>query len=185
VYLQGLFQKGDFMSAYMFKFVALLFLFQSPQVMADEVINPTRFIYETGQISVLCDKDFRCPAPYNLKNIFRHSEQQPIDMDLKKALTRIAKSQAQVWADTILEGDYVAEGYTRLDRVEEMYKHNILIGYLIKYSEKAWDTSDCSYDGIRDSTLVGCVGGRIVESSYVSVDLKHYFYDVKTGAQFR
>lgn len=173
------------MSGYVFKIIAMLFLFQSPQVMADEVMNPARFIYETGQISDLCDKDYRCPAPYDLKNIFRYSEQQPMDSDLKKALTRIAKSQAQVWADTILEGDFVAEGYTRLDRVEEIYKHNILIGYLIKYSEKAWDTSDCSYDGIRDSTLVGCAGGRIVESSYVSADLKDYFYDEKTGAKFQ
>ena len=173
------------MSVYALKIIAMLFLFQSPQVMADEVINSSTFIYETGQISDLCDKEFRCAAPYELKNIFRYSEQLPIDADLKKALTRIAKSQAQVWADTILEGDYVAEGYTRLDRVEEMYKHNILIGYLIKYSEKAWDTSDCSYDGIRDSTLVGCAGGRIVESSYISVDLKDYFYDEKTGAKFQ
>ena len=173
------------MSGYVFKVIAMLFLFQSPQVMAAEVINPSTFIYETGQISDLCDKEFRCPAPYELKNIFRYSEQQPIDADLKKALTRIAKSQAQVWADTILEGDYVAEGYTRLDRIEEIYKHNILIGYLIKYSEKAWDTSDCSYDGIRDSTLAECTPGRIVESSFVSADLKDYFYDEKTGAKFQ
>ena len=173
------------MSEYLLKIVCMLFLFQTPTVMADEVVNPARFIYEAGQISDLCDKEFRCPAPYELKNIFRYSEQQPIDSDLKKALTRIAKSQAQVWADTILEGDYVAQGFTRLDRVEEIYKHNILIGFLIKYSEKAWDTSDCSYDGIRDSTLADCAPGRIVESSFVSVDLKHYFYDEKTGAKFQ
>ena len=173
------------MSQILLKLLAVLFLFQGPPVMADNDVNPIRFIHEMAQISELCDKDYRCPAPYSLKNIFRYSLQQEMDVDLKKALIRIAKSQAQVWADTILEGDYAAEGYTRLDRVEEIYKHNILIGYLIKYSEKAWDTSDCSYDGIRDSTLVGCTPGRIVESSYVSADLKDYFYDDKTGAQFQ
>ena len=162
----------------------IFLILQAPQVFAEN-INPIRFIHETAQISKLCDAEDRCPSPYDIRNTYRLSLNQNIESDLLKAMTRIAKTQAQVWADTILEGDFVADGYTRLDRIDEIYKHNILIGYRITYSEKAWDTSDCSYDGIRDSTLVDCTPGRIVESSYVTPDWKYYFYDDKTGARFK
>ena len=164
--------------------IGILTLALTPQLKA-ESINPIRFIHETAQISKLCDADDRCPMPYSIRNKYRVSTDQIIDSDLKKAMTRIAKAQAQVWGDTILEGDYAADGYTRLDRIDELFKYDQIIGYRITYSEKAWDTSDCSYDGIRDSTLMDCTPGRIVESSYVTPDWKNYFYDEKNAARFK
>jgi hypothetical protein len=142
------------------------------------------FYHEMQNFSSACNFE-NCRSPYSIQNLYRLSEGQKIDVDLKKIFNKIADTQAQVWGDTILEGDYVAEGNTRVDRISKLYKNQELIGYFLTYSEKAWNTADCSYDGLRASTLSGCVAGRIVESSYVSPDFREYFYDESTSARFK
>lgn len=139
---------------------------------------------EIAKLSPLCAEE-SCDLPYSKRLSYSFSSQQPIDPELKKILERISFNQAQIWGDTILEGDYAAEGNTRLDKIVQLFRNDELIGYLITYSERAWNTSDCQYDGIHDSTLAGCVEGRIYESSYVSIDFKEYFYDSKTMAVFK
>ena len=100
-------------------------------------------------------------------------------------MQEIAFEQAQIWADTILEGDYVADGKTRIDRIFRLYKNNQFLAYMLTYSEKAWDTGTCAYDGLHVSTLQGCTEGRIVETSFVSPDFKEFFYNEKTYAKFK
>lgn len=130
---------------------------------------------------------YKCREPYSKMPAYVQAGKIRIgglSTEEMQILKRVAHDQAQVWGDTILEGDYVAAGHTRLDRVDRVYKKDQLIGYLIKYSEKAWETSNCQYDGVRPSTLLGCLSGRIEESSYVSQDFRTYFYTDMTAAKF-
>ncbi len=148
--------------------------------------NPIRFIHEAAQVGQHCPQFLSCKGtPYRLETIYRYSQGQKLEADMWSIFKRIAKEQAQVWGDTILEGDYVSSGETRIDRIFEIYKHNFLIGYIVTYSEKAWDVSDCRYDGVRPSTLTDCAAGRIEESSFVSLDFKQFFYTDHTYAKFK
>lgn len=142
------------------------------------------FQSEISKFSLACGAE-NCEKPYSKAVIYRFNENQKLDTALKRIFDRISFKQAQVWGDTILEGDYAAEGNTRLDAVTKLYRNNEHIGYLITYSEKAWETGNCLYDGINDATLLGCIEGRIYESSYVSLDFRDYFYDSKTMAVFK
>ncbi len=147
-------------------------------------VSNADFQSEMSKISASCGVE-SCEKPYSKSLIFHFSEDQKIDSNIKLIFERISFKQAQVWGDTILEGDYAAEGNTRLDAVVKLYRHDEQIGYLITYSEKAWDTGNCLYDGINDATLRGCIEGRIYESSYVSLDFRDYFYDSKSMAVFK
>ena len=129
------------------------------------------------QFSVSCLKD-DCDKPFS-KTVIEPDEK------MRGYFKIIAKKQAQIWGDTILEGDYIADGDTRLDQVRELKINDKTVGYLITYSEKAWNISDCAYDGLHPELLNQCVVGRIVESSYVSLDLREYFYDDTTCATFK
>lgn len=152
---------------------------------ASEVVKVNANFYsEITKFSVRCIQN-NCETPYAKKIVYDYLSQNPIEAKLKKIFERVAYRQAQIWGDTILEGDYEAAGNTRLDRVVNLYKNRKLVGYLITYSEKAWDTSTCRYDGINESTLKDCKTGRIVESSYVSLDFKDYLYDDKNSAIFK
>ncbi|MES2964752.1 MAG: hypothetical protein V4760_12740 [Bdellovibrionota bacterium] len=99
-------------------------------------------------------------------------------------LDEIAKSQAGIWADTILEGDYFADGSTELDSVVAYVRAGEVVAYRITYSERAWDTSACSFDGEDLETLFGCVQGRIIESSFVSPGLTSFTRDMEDLASF-
>lgn len=131
-------------------------------------------------------KSSPCVAPYANDLIYsvQGNLKNRISEELKNKLADVALDQAGVWGDTILEGDYAADGNTQLDAVEVMYKHNQAIGYKITYSEKAWYTGDCQFDGENAALLNECSPGRIVESSYVSLDLSDYFSDDDTYASF-
>lgn len=148
------------------------------------VKNSLDFQSEITKLSERCQEE-NCEKPYSKLVTYHRLDKQKINEGLKKIFERISFKQAQIWGDTILEGDYAAEGNTRLDKVTNLYKNSELIGYLITYSEKAWDTSNCVYDGINDATLLGCAEGRIVESSYVSLNFREFFYDSKTMAVFK
>lgn len=143
------------------------------------------FDEEMKKISAACNLE-PCVNPYAQIQIHAAaSSQNSIEKKLKSILEKVAFKQAQIWADTILEGDYVADGKTHLDKVYALFRNNELIAFKIVYSERAWDTSDCSYDGINSSTLANCTEGRIVETSYVSVDFKEFFIDEKGYAEFK
>lgn len=120
----------------------------------------------------------------NCRNGISRVELRTVSAPLNGRLTQLAHDQAQIWADTILEGDFVAEGPTLLGQVYRYSLNGQVVAYHITYSEKAWDVSDCTYDGLRSSQLANCRPGRIIESSFVSSDLMEAERDEKNYAHF-
>ena len=129
-------------------------------------------------------ENVQCREPFRIGFLYRYSQGGEKNYANKKTFETIAFDQAQIWGDTILEGDFYADGITRVDRVARIYRNDKLVAYVVTYSEKAWYLSDCHYDGVRSITLLGCTPGRITESSYVSPDFKTYFYTERTMANF-
>lgn len=156
----------------------------SASALADQMgPNGDKFYEEAARFENACLKG-ECRAPYSKTITYdqkrRKSSLAPNDVSALKA---VAFQQAQIWGDTILEGDYYAAGRTRLDEVISFYKGTKLVGYKIKYSEKAWYTGDCNFTGKRE-TLKDCRVGRIAEVSYVSPDKETYFSDEDHYAEF-
>ncbi len=162
----------------------VLSIFMSPFAMADKMGSQgDKFYEEAAHFTNACAEE-PCKAPYSAAVLFNQKNKlNKLVAPLKEQLKQIAFEQAQIWGDTILGGDYASSGSTRLDLVTGFYKNQKLVGYTIQYSEKAWYTGDCSYDGKRES-LKKCKEGRITEVSYVSSDLKTYFTDEERHADF-
>lgn len=100
-------------------------------------------------------------------------------------LASISRSQGEIWGDTILEGDYEADGKTQLDRVERLSVDGRMALYRVTYSERAWDTSQCTpKDASSSQSLEACVEGRIEESTLVSLDLMSWVRDERNFAAF-
>lgn len=165
----------------MFYFFRVLILFMglfkfAPPAWAEN------FSSEMTSLTKLCSKE-SCIAPYKRELIYDFTKSD-ITSSLEKRLKAAAIDQAQIWADTILEGDYATDYRTRLDRAMALFEDGILVAYYITYSEGAWDTSSCKYDGLNDSTLAGCKAGRIVESVYLSPDFSDYHFVEEDYARF-
>lgn len=169
-----------------FKFISavILSLFISQLTQADEMgPQGDKFYEEAGHFFSACSES-PCKAPYSAIILFnQQSRLNKLSAAQKEGLQKVAWEQAQIWGDTILEGDYVSAGRTRLDLVTGYYKENVLVGYKIQYSEKAWYTGECDYDGTQ-AKLKGCPLGRIAESSFVSADLRTFFTVEEKQANF-
>lgn len=127
-----------------------------------------------------------CEAPFSQETLYSRSSRvrsPKYTSETHENFRQAASDQAQIWGDTILEGDYYAAGHTRVDAVVAVYKDETLIAYHYLYSEKSWDTSTCEFSGRRD-TLKDCTAGRIAESSYASPDLKTNLTDEDDYADF-
>lgn len=129
-----------------------------------------------------------CKEPFSTRTLF-HRNQRTRSPEYTKELRTDAQAaavyQAQIWGDTILEGDYVAAGRTRVDRVQGIYRDQELVAYRILYSEKAWDVSQCNYDpNNKRESLKTCTQGRISETTFTSKDLKTYEVDDQDYAEF-
>ncbi len=135
-----------------------------------------------------CDQ-MRCQAPYKADLIFGRKQNSISQEGLYQTLTHVATEQAQIWADTILEGDYLAAGDTQLDQVYALYENDILIGYRITYSEQAWALSQCDYYQAtalnRKEALLSCAEGRITEASFVSPAFTTFIRDPNQFAEFK
>lgn len=114
----------------------------------------------------------------------REKIEEPLYSFIQPQVEVAATQQAQIWGDTILEGDYVADGKTQVDEVIAVYKNNILQGYRLTYSEKAWMITECDFDHENLDSLNSCTPGRIVESSYSSPDFKDLEQDENSYAEF-
>lgn len=95
-------------------------------------------------------------------------------------LEEISFDQAQIWADTILGGEYLAESEVRVDSIEIARAGELFLGYRITYSSVAYETMDC--DSYRQ--LESCLAGRIVERSFVSPNLESWIRDDSHFAEF-
>lgn len=102
---------------------------------------------------------------YEAKDLFR------LPTQTYQNLKKVAFDQAQIWGDTILEGDYAADGNTNLDQVLVIKQDAKVIGYAITYSERAWYTGHCAYISQHPGTLASCEEGRIQETSFVTPNL--------------
>lgn len=133
-----------------------------------------------------CEESSTCQmAGLDAKVLFDAStETNALNPQVVAQLRDIAFSQAQIWADTILEGDYEAAGHTQLDKVEGIYAGDRLIAYRITYSERGWYVGDCSYDYENKASLKECQEGRIVESSFVSPQRTAWLRDDFAYADF-
>lgn len=89
----------------------------------------------------------------------------------------IATDLAQVWSDTILEGDYHADGKTYVDSITALYIDGKIFAYRIHYFERAWYVGNCEFNPENPESLSLCDEGRITESSYVSADFKLFMRD--------
>lgn len=165
-------------------FTALLGLLLSSWALADQMgPNGDKFYEEAARYEHACQT---APCKNNYSHAIVYNQKQRFNQltpEIRDSLKKVAQDQAQIWGDTILEGDYYAAGRTRLDEVLAFYQGTHLIGYKIKYSEKAWYLGDCEFNGKRES-LKGCKEGRIIEGSYVSADHQTFFSDEERYAQF-
>ena len=137
------------------------------------------------QYKINCPHD-TCQAPFATQIIYDRARRvrSPIYAGELQEQARLASvAQAQIWGDTILEGDFYAAGHTRVDAVVAIYQGQELVAYKLLYSEKSWDTSTCAYDG-RRSSLAGCTIGRIAESSFSLPDFKTLQTDEDDFADF-
>lgn len=164
---------------------ALIGILSSAVAIADQNgPNGDQFYEEVIKYEGFCKDEENCQGEFQNEVVYSLRDQlNKIGFSNTEALKKISLEQAQIWGDTILEGDYVADGQTRLDHALALYKNRELIGYKIQYSEKAWYVGNCDYDGHEDS-LVDCDAGRIIEVSYVSADLQTFFVDEEHTATF-
>lgn len=109
---------------------------------------------------------------------------QQLPVAIQKALHEIAYQQAQIWGDTILEGDFFANGEVQIQKVKILSHQNKIVGFQLTYFEKAWYTGDCTFNSNRLETLNACRPGRIYESSYVTHDATEARVDENQFAKF-
>lgn len=88
------------------------------------------------------------------------------------------------WADTILEGPYVAAFKIGLQEVDLLYKNDQLIGYHTVYADQAWKTTTCNYQPKDPTSLDKCIPGEFIETEFTSADLSEYFRDPMAMVQF-
>jgi hypothetical protein len=131
-----------------------------------------------------------CLAPLKVDTIWRSEIPDGIQTTTimpreALAFTRISDNQSQIWGDTILESDYEADGVTLLEQVQTISKNGKIVAYRITYSQRAWQTTTCKDPNFNPANPVGCIEGRIRESTYVSSDLTVWLNDSQFYAQFK
>lgn len=125
------------------------------------------FAREMQQFRSACNNK-PCRDGYRETRIYQNGFPSRIGDGFRSDLEKQAHDAAQIWGDTILEGDYASAGNTRLDQVFAVQKNKQVIAFRIVYSEQAWDTSDCNYDPSNSDSLKECVEGRISEATFVA-----------------
>jgi hypothetical protein len=158
--------------------MAAVFTLHSSPAEADHVENQN-FLQAVESIAAAND-DVAVEAVFDRAKAFSVLSDRQI-----AGLTQIASEQAQIWGDTILEGDYEADGKTELDHVDALSLDGRLIAYRLVYSERSWETSVCTFPANRDSSALSrCQEGRIHEASFASPDLSSWTRDPDAFATF-
>ncbi|MFN8791652.1 MAG: hypothetical protein ACK5Y2_09390 [Bdellovibrionales bacterium] len=160
----------------------ILSLFQAPLAMAQNLSarEVARLFYQAG-----CDKMSRGACRGGISTTtYTKNQIRVLPQGLRQELGRRAHDQAQIWGDTILEGDFAADGKTELDEVVVIKSSQKILGYRISYSERAWFTGNCAYRSHIPQTLLSCSEGRILEKAFVATDLSHSQVDENQFAEF-
>lgn len=127
-----------------------------------------------------------CPVGTSEESIFENGRvlNKAATPRVVEKLKAVAIEQAYIWGDTILGGDFHADGETKLQKIALITKDGKPFAYRIWYFENAWDTSECEFDGINDNSLATCTPGIILESSIVALNLKYAITDYNNAANF-
>jgi len=160
----------------------ILSLFQAPLALAQNLSarEVARLFYQAG-----CDKMGRGLCRGGISTVtYSKNQIRQLPQGLRLELSRRAHDQAQIWGDTILEGDFAADGKTDLDEVTVIRSSQKVLGYRITYSERAWFTGNCSYRSHIPQSLQNCAEGRILEKAFVATDLSHSQVDENQFAEF-
>lgn len=159
--------------------VCALVFFQTTLSMASGT-----FWDEVKRSQKICS-NLECEASPLKKITITTSQWRKIPLETRNHLRNIARSLVDdTWTDTILEGDYVIKGHTRIDDVYFLVKNNDQVGFWIKYSVRAWDTSTCAYDPFDNRDLKPCQEGRIYEAAIVELNLTSFDIDPYFTARF-
>jgi hypothetical protein len=127
-----------------------------------------------------CIGSQNCPEGWSSKVLVDYNVRD-ISADLLTGLMIRAEDEASTWMDTILEGDYDADGETSIDQVVELKQKSQIVAYFVTYSQKAWDLGSCDpypeewtdewYDLPYEVRYKECHEGRIQESIWVTPKL--------------
>jgi hypothetical protein len=158
-------------------FILLTTLAISTQASPNRAREVARLFY-SAKCNVNCQQGVTLDY-YQAKDLYRLPQQ------LYKTLQKVAYDQAQIWGDTILEGDYAADGNVQIDNVIVIKQSARIVGYAITYSEKAWYTGRCTYVYHNKNSLGTCDEGRIYETSFVSDNLNEAEVDLNQYADFK
>jgi len=159
-------------------------LFLSILLISSSALASTAF-WDEIQISQNACGNLACDHSTIRKKLITTGEWRRLAPKARGELRRIARSLVnENWPDTILEGDYIIKGHTRLDNVYFLLKDDQIIGFWMLYSVKAWDVSSCDYDPIGHKDLTGCIEGRISEGAFVHLNLKTFEVDRYHAADF-
>lgn len=126
-----------------------------------------------------------CKKPFHHTLLYKLGEQNVVLSAYEmNAFQKIARKQAYIWIDTILEDQFYADGNTQIEEIIGIVKSSILVGYKVRYFEKAWFIGRCRYNGKDESVLARCLPGLIKESSFVSTDFKTFVRNNDDIAEF-
>ncbi len=187
-YFKKFYKKGMNMNHFFSVLVIGAYLTLSQSANAKTIFNGEEQFYNFIQkFKTVCGPDNInneqiCKNGFSTKILFNQSSGiNKLDTTDKNQLLKIATSEASKWADTILEGDYMAFGDTQLSTVIGIYKNNQLIAYRITYQEDAIRTDECENEKESIST---CTRGIIAESGFVSADFTQNNRDDDNIAEF-
>ena len=143
-----------------------------------------QFIKEVRRAQKQCSS-LDCPNSPIKKVIMSQTEWLNLPLSTRRQLQTVARLLInERWPDTILEGDYIIKGPSRLEQKAWLVHNQEPIGYWIEYSVRAWDYSQCDFDPFQNPSLKGCIEGRIYEAAFVSLSLKEYDVDESHLAKF-
>jgi hypothetical protein len=160
--------------------ILFFYSFVSVSVFAQNMnaLAVAKAFYESG-----CLTQARCQPPFSVQ-VVQGQQTQQLPNNVSRNLAEIARSQAQIWSDTILEGDFWADGKTRLQSTKVLRHGQRILGYYITYVERAWYVGDCRFELSQPSSLQKCVPGYITESTFVSLTGDDYRVDENQFAKF-
>lgn len=144
-----------------------LILFLSGSVTAFARTPYEDLILLRQQVRASCNTDF-CRNGYMIQTAYRGGK-GAISPQVFQTLYATAVEQSQIWADTILEGDYEVAGQLRLDEIRMITRAGTVVGYQIVYSDDArspWGR------------------GRIRETSWVHTNLQSAMVEEDQHATF-
>ncbi|MGE3759301.1 MAG: hypothetical protein AB7H97_16165, partial [Pseudobdellovibrionaceae bacterium] len=151
-------------TAFSVVFLSVLSLAETSKKELREEVKTIEALCDFSKARVYCKK-----SPEALK-AYSWGATRVNDHKQFEVFSEIAFELAQLWADTILEGPYQAEGDTELLRIVEIQKEGKTVIYRITYTESAYNAESCA-DSQAPSKM-SCVSGKIIETSYLDKTLR-------------